>query len=71
MCAINGICWDDVALVSKMNKATLHRGPDGSKVQRLGGAAFGHNRLAVIDLDQRSSPVNADSRRAFYHYIQR
>ena len=55
MCAINGITWEDGALVSRMNMKTAHRGPDGTAVAIYSGASFGHNRLAIIDVDPRSN----------------
>lgn len=64
MCAINGICWEDTVAVQRMNQATAHRGPDGTAVALLSGATFGHNRLAIIDLDPRSSqPMRSGSGR--------
>lgn len=64
MCAINGICWEDTMAVQRMNQATAHRGPDGTAVALLSGTTFGHNRLAIIDLDPRSSqPMQSASGR--------
>lgn len=37
-----------------MNAVTAHRGPEGSRILELPGVTFGFNRLAVIDLDERS-----------------
>jgi asparagine synthase (glutamine-hydrolysing) len=56
MCGINGIydlkgiAMPDV-VVEKMNAATQHRGPDYSAVYWDNQVAFGHNRLAIIDLN--------------------
>jgi asparagine synthase (glutamine-hydrolysing) len=50
MCAINGITEVDHALVERMNAATRHRGPDGSRIWSDAGITLGHNRLAIIDL---------------------
>lgn len=55
MCAINGITTEDSAVVARMNAATRHRGPDGTQVWVGNGITLGHNRLAIIDLDPRSS----------------
>lgn len=55
MCAINGINWADKAVVEKMNEATRHRGPDGTAVAVGRGVTLGHNRLAIIDLSDRSA----------------
>ena len=54
MCAINGCSWSDSALVERMNVATKHRGPDGTRIINLGDATLGFNRLAIIDLDIRA-----------------
>lgn len=50
MCAINGITKQDEGLVAQMNEATLHRGPDGSRIWEGDGVTLGHNRLSIIDL---------------------
>jgi asparagine synthase (glutamine-hydrolysing) len=56
MCGINGI-YDLTGIelpdvvVEKMNAATQHRGPDYSAVYWDNQVAFGHNRLAIIDLN--------------------
>lgn len=31
-----------------------HRGPDAQRVLQLDGVSFGHNRLSILDLDERS-----------------
>lgn len=54
MCAINGITSNNVSLVTEMNALTKHRGPDGSRVWEGRGITLGHNRLAIIDLSDRS-----------------
>ena len=54
MCAINGITSNNVSLVTEMNTLTKHRGPDGSRVWEGRGITLGHNRLAIIDLSDRS-----------------
>ncbi|MCC5924079.1 MAG: hypothetical protein JJT77_09850 [Crocinitomicaceae bacterium] len=33
----------------------FHRGPDATKQLTLGHAVLGHNRLAIIDLNERSN----------------
>ena len=64
MCAINGLVRakrdgvhreHDRRLALRMNEATKHRGPDGTAVWADEYTTFGHNRLAVIDLDPRSN----------------
>ena len=57
MCAINGIAGngtDAEKFVGAMNSATVHRGPDGTRVLLLSGVVLGFNRLAIIDLNERS-----------------
>lgn len=64
MCAINGITAADRPLVLRMNEATKHRGPDGTGVWVGEGVTLGHNRLAIIDLDPRSSqPMHSNDGR--------
>lgn len=55
MCGINGISTLNETLVSKMNAATAHRGPDGSSVYAGTSFTLGHNRLAIIDVSARSN----------------
>ncbi len=44
MCGINGTSTPNETLVSKMNAATAHRGPDGSSVYSTKSFTLGHNR---------------------------
>jgi asparagine synthase (glutamine-hydrolysing) len=50
MCGICGFTWRDEALVSKMNDAIEHRGPDQDGVYAADGISLGHRRLSIIDL---------------------
>jgi asparagine synthase (glutamine-hydrolysing) len=54
-----------VALVERMTRAVQHRGPDGSGlwVSSGGEVAFGHRRLAILDLTEAGAQpmVDADS----------
>ncbi|HJU43109.1 MAG TPA: asparagine synthase (glutamine-hydrolyzing) [Vicinamibacterales bacterium] len=54
MCGISGqLSWTtppDRGLVERMTCAIAHRGPDGHGVYVEGPVAFGHRRLAIIDL---------------------
>ena len=50
MCAINGFNFKDENLILKMNRATRHRGPDGTGVFFDDKISLGHNRLSIIDL---------------------
>ena len=43
--------------IQRMLKAINHRGPDGSGTTSFAGAALGHVRLAIIDLDGGSQPM--------------
>ncbi|GAA2753820.1 N-acetylglutaminylglutamine amidotransferase [Amnibacterium kyonggiense] len=45
----------DLDAVGRMTACLVHRGPDGEGVRAEGAAAFGHRRLAIIDL----SPAGA------------
>ena len=63
MCGISG--WfdftgkrpPDEALVRAMNDAIRHRGPDGEGFHFEPGLAFGHRRLAIIDLQTGAQPM--------------
>src|SRR5262245_40515527 len=46
----------DEALVRAMNGAIRHRGPDGEGFHFEPGLAFGHRRLAIIDLQTGDQP---------------
>jgi len=50
MCGICGFTWNDKNLVSKMNDAITHRGPDQDGVYTADGISLGHRRLSIIDL---------------------
>lgn len=66
MCAIAGLVrFDgapvDVAVLSRMEHAQRHRGPDGSGVWREGSVGLSHRRLSIIDLsDAASQPMRGD-----------
>jgi asparagine synthase (glutamine-hydrolysing) len=61
MCGICGLVaasgTPDPALVSRMNAALVHRGPDEGSVDAFGRCVLGHRRLRVIDLATGSQPV--------------
>lgn len=64
MCAINGFNWNDQGLIDLMNKATLHRGPDGTRVFLGEDLSFGHNRLSIIDTRSiADQPMESDDGR--------
>jgi asparagine synthase (glutamine-hydrolysing) len=55
MCGITGIINKDSSAVDaselrRMNNLIAHRGPDGEGFYESGSLAFGHRRLAIIDL---------------------
>ncbi len=50
MCGICGFTWRDEPLVSKMNDAITHRGPDQDGTYAADGISLGHRRLSIIDL---------------------
>ena len=60
MCGISGIIKKDMSLVSleeikEMNDRIVHRGPDGEGFYIDENIAFGHRRLAIIDLSPAGS----------------
>ena len=60
MCGINGVfnhqLYHDVEIkVKSMNDLTFHRGPDFSAIYKDGKVCLGHNRLSIIDLDDKSN----------------
>ena len=63
MCGIAGIVQagqlgDLRTLVSKMNDAAVHRGPDADGILVEGNVALGHRRLAILDLsDSGKQPM--------------
>ncbi|PIQ79179.1 MAG: asparagine synthase (glutamine-hydrolyzing) [Parcubacteria group bacterium CG11_big_fil_rev_8_21_14_0_20_41_14] len=52
MCGINGFNFNDKNALSKMNKATTHRGPDDVGEFASVVWSLGHNRLSIIDLSK-------------------
>lgn len=54
MCAINGSSGSHEDVVSRMNAHTRDRGPDGTAVWSNGKVTLGFDRLAIIDLSERS-----------------
>src|SRR5713226_7419205 len=61
MCGICGLLAPsgaaDPSLVSRMNAALVHRGPDEGSVDAFGRCVLGNRRLQVIDLESGSQPV--------------
>ncbi len=65
MCGISGeLRFDgqapDLAAVARMKNALARRGPDNEGSYHDGPLAFGHRRLAVIDLSERSAQPMID-----------
>lgn len=65
MCGINGIINNhgknksSRRIIRRMNKAILHRGPDGEGifVSKSRHAAFGFRRLAIVDVKNGAQPI--------------
>lgn len=53
----------DMAVVERMSERVAHRGPDGCGTWHADGIAFGHRRLAIIDLDSGGQPMTCDGGR--------
>lgn len=70
MCGITG--WYSVAplkedaeqTLHRMNRTLVHRGPDGDGFHIDDHIAFGHTRLAIIDLDSGHQPMWSANRQA-------
>ncbi|MDJ0892512.1 MAG: N-acetylglutaminylglutamine amidotransferase [Gammaproteobacteria bacterium] len=64
-----GICGEfrfdgapgDVAAVERMSRVLARRGPDDTGAYTDGSLAFGHRRLAIIDLSERSHQPMVDT----------
>ncbi|MBK9283206.1 MAG: asparagine synthase (glutamine-hydrolyzing) [Sphingobacteriaceae bacterium] len=72
MCGITGkLHWGknyDPNLISKMNKAIAHRGPDDEGKLELGEISLGHRRLSIIDLSSDAKqPMSETTNR--YHIV--
>jgi asparagine synthase (glutamine-hydrolysing) len=53
----------DAAVIERMSARLARRGPDGDGLWQEGPVAFGHRRLAVIDLSERSRQPMLDEGR--------
>ncbi|MEO1242123.1 MAG: asparagine synthase (glutamine-hydrolyzing) [Pseudomonadota bacterium] len=68
MCGIAGIVdlkasrEIDRAALERMTKALAHRGPDGEGYFTAPGVGFGHQRLAIIDIDGGAQPFHSKTR---------
>ena len=54
MCAINGFSYKDSSLLNKMMKISENRGPDYNDVYFDEKISLGHNRLSILDINNRS-----------------
>ncbi|MEW5685344.1 MAG: asparagine synthase (glutamine-hydrolyzing) [Pseudomonadota bacterium] len=59
MCGIAGQLGGDEPAAEGMIRALTHRGPDGTRVETLPGAALAHARLSIIDLEGGWQPLHA------------
>src|SRR4051812_26652143 len=63
MCGISGIVFSDstrpidLARVTAMSSALIHRGPDGAGIYHAQGVALAHRRLSIIDLGGGRQPL--------------
>ncbi|MBT5284434.1 MAG: asparagine synthase (glutamine-hydrolyzing) [Euryarchaeota archaeon] len=64
MCGIGGMLGNpDIAVVRRMNQLQLHRGPDGQNVWSDDNVAFGHTRLAIVDVHGSQQPIHGSNER--------
>ena len=64
MCGIGGMLGNpDIAVVRRMNQLQLHRGPDGQNVWSDDNIAFGHTRLAIVDVHGSQQPIHGSNER--------
>lgn len=81
MCGIAGIMMadgsaPDPSVLNRLEKALLHRGPDGTKRHVEDGVGLVHARLAIIDLTSGDQPLFGPRRCALvangeiYNYIE-
>ena len=62
MCGINGILGEqNPALIRRMNRSLVHRGPDDEGVYSGSGATLGMRRLSIIDLEGGHQPIRNES----------
>ena len=66
MCGIAGFNWGDKNLINKMCSLISHRGPDQSGSFSNRSVSLGHQRLAIIDLGERSKQPMSDSENSVF-----
>ena len=55
MCAINGFTFNDPSLLKKMMNYCKNRGPDWEEAYYDQNISLGHNRLSILDIENRSN----------------
>ena len=55
MCAVNGFTFNDPSLLKRMMNYCKKRGPDWEDVYHDDDVSLGHNRLSILDTDNRSN----------------
>ena len=55
MCAINGFTFKDPSLLKQMMNCCRNRGPDWEDDYYDDSVSIGHNRLSILDVDNRSN----------------
>ena len=55
MCGINGYNFSDTHLIKEMMRFTENRGPDASGIYSSEDITISHNRLSIIDLNERAN----------------
>ena len=55
MCGINGFNFRDESLIQKMMTFTKNRGPDANNFFSNENVTIGHDRLSILDLNDRSN----------------
>ena len=55
MCAINGFTFNEPSLLRKMMHHCKNRGPDWEDTYHDTDISLGHNRLSILDIDNRSN----------------
>ena len=70
MCGIAGIAGPGAsrALIERMTRALIHRGPDSFGFHRDGDLYLGHTRLEIIDLETGDQPMSNPGRSLWLVY---
>ena len=55
MCAINGFSYHNSLLLKQMMSFCKNRGPDWEETYHDEDFSIGHNRLSILDIDNRSN----------------